>query len=240
VWKAAAASAARRCRGTAPDPQALKNLDQPLAPTPVAVYGNKGRYTAALWSAATETNAVDAVAKDARVLLDALRTSSELSSALRFPFLSGADRAKVIDTLASHYKLHAVTKNLLSTLSKNNRLGGTQLVLNEYLKLIEASKGKVEGVLTTAVALDDATYKQLTAQVNQLAKKVLGGNTQAIDLERRVDPSIVGGVLVTFGAYELDLTVRSFAVSEFNKQMNDVLEDASSFEARLLRISRGD
>jgi F0F1-type ATP synthase delta subunit len=39
-----------------------------------------------------------------------------------------------------------------------------------------------------------------------MTKKVLGANSQRVELTRKVDKSILSGLHVKFGSYELDLT----------------------------------
>ena len=55
-----------------------------------------------------------------------------------------------------------------------------------------------------------------------MTQKELGTNVQ---LERQVDESIVDGLLLKFGNYELDLTARTFLVKEIDAQLNAILEE---------------
>ena len=100
-------------------------------------------------------------------------------------------------------KTSSVTKNLMLTMASNNRIGEATKVVDAFSEYMKASRGEVECVITSAVALSKAQAKK----VADALKAEVGG--KAVAISQVVDPSILGGLTVQIGDKYLDMSVSS-------------------------------
>ncbi len=92
--------------------------------------------------------------------------------------------------------------NLLSLLLERKRVDYLPEISSTFTDLLEESKGIARAELRTAVPLDGETENRL--------REVLEGITgKKILLEKRVDKSLIGGVVVRMGDKLLDSSIRT-------------------------------
>jgi F-type H+-transporting ATPase subunit delta len=209
---------------------------KPLKPTPVPLSGAVGTYTAALWSAAAEKNATAAVTRDAKTFTAALKEPA-LARYIANPFVAKPERIKALANIGKKLGLHDVSKSFLNVLVANNRISGAGAVFEAFLDCSKAAEGKMEGVLTTAAPLSDTEYTAISKQINTVTAKVLGGATKGVNLERRVDPTVVSGVLVKFGNFELDLTGRTHVNKTLGQLLDQLISESNAYEQELIKLS---
>ena len=89
-------------------------------------------------------------------------------------------------------------------LAENGRLGRLLGVAKNMSEIMKAHKGEVSARVTTAKALDSSQQKELQAVLQGFLKK---GNKLQLDL--KVDPSLVGGMIVELGDRYVDLSIAS-------------------------------
>lgn len=98
-------------------------------------------------------------------------------------------------------RVHSLVLNALLTISDTDRTSCLPHILEEFITLAAASRQKVSGEITTAIPLDEATLARLTAELS----RVTGKNVQ---LFQKVDPAILGGVIVKIGEQIIDGSLR--------------------------------
>lgn len=89
-------------------------------------------------------------------------------------------------------------------LAENGRLGRLQGIAKAFGEIMSAHKGQVNATVTTAKSLDAAQLKELTAVLQAFLKK---GNT--LLLETKVNPALIGGMVVVLGDRYIDLSISS-------------------------------
>lgn len=92
-------------------------------------------------------------------------------------------------------------RNLLLLLLRRDRLGLVPRVAAEYKRLYDQREGITPAIVTSALPLDKAEVKEIRDRLQQLT----GGT---VELDFRVDPSLLGGVVVRLGDQLLDGSVR--------------------------------
>lgn len=92
----------------------------------------------------------------------------------------------------------------LGLLAENGRLGRLQGIAKAFGEIMSAHKGQVNATVTTAKSLDAAQLKELTAVLQAFLKK---GNT--LLLETKVNPALIGGMVVVLGDRYIDLSISS-------------------------------
>ncbi|KAG9078924.1 ATP synthase F0 subcomplex subunit OSCP atp5, partial [Ceratobasidium sp. 370] len=112
----------------------------------------------------------------------------------------------------------SITRNLFEVLSENGRLGETTGVIESFNELLSKHKGELEVVVTSAAPLERSLLSRLetTLKTSQAASQA-----KTVRVTNKVDPSILGGLLVDFGDKTIDLSVSS----KVNK-MNALLQQS--------------
>lgn len=166
------------------------------------VSGLAERYAKALFELADEQKALDAVADDLRALRAMIAASADFRRLIRSPVLSRAEQAKAIAAIAGRAGFSVLTRNLLGVAARNRRLFVLPEVIAGYLHELAARRGEVSAEVTAAQALTPAQ----TDAVNEQLRKAVGRKV-AVDI--RVDPSLIGGIIVKVGSRMVDASLKS-------------------------------
>ncbi len=168
-----------------------------MAAESTGVSGLAERYAAALFELADERRALDAVAGDLRELRAMLAGSGDLLRLVRSPVLSRAAQGKAIEALAEQASLSKLTRDFLAIVARNRRLFAVPAMIEAYLDKLAARRGEVTAEITAAQALTEAQQNNLGEQL----RRVVGGR---VAIEVRVDPSLLGGMIVKIGSRMVD------------------------------------
>ena len=158
------------------------------------------RYAVALMDLAEESKALDAVEKDLSELSSMIESSDDLSLMIRSPLAGSAAQEKALLALADKAKFHKLTQNFLGVLAQNGRVNALEAIMEAFK--IEASKRRGEVAVNVQVAQDlsAAQKKELEAAI----AKTVGSDVM---LDVQVEPSILGGMIVTVGSQMIDDSV---------------------------------
>jgi len=173
-----------------------------VASTDKGVSGLADRYGAALFDLADERKELDKVADDLRLLRSFLGESNDLRRLIRSPVLSREEQGRAIAAIARQAQLSPLTGNFLGLLARNRRLFALPDMIESYLGRLAARRGEVTAHV---LAAQDLTPAQREAVDEQLRKMV--GRKVAIDV--RVDPSLLGGLVVKVGSRMIDASLKS-------------------------------
>ena len=160
------------------------------------------RYAAALFELADERHALDAVAGDLRELRTMLQQSHDLARLLRSPVLSREDQAKAIAALSERAGLSELTRDFLGVAAGNRRLFAVPAMIEAYLNQLAERRGEVTAEITTAQPLNETQQNTLGEQLRRAV-----GRRVTVDL--RVDPSLLGGMIVKVGSRMIDGSLKS-------------------------------
>lgn len=166
------------------------------------VSGLAGRYAKALFDLADERKELDQVAADLTQLRGMIHESADLSRLMKSPVLSRADQAKAIAAVADGAGFSQLTKNFLGLAAQNRRLFAVPGMIEGFLAILADRRGEVTAQVTAAQELSAA---QLEA-VNEQLKKAVG---RKVSVDVRVDPSLLGGLIVKVGSRMVDASLRS-------------------------------
>jgi len=175
-----------------------------LVKPPIAIFGTEGRYANALYSAASKQKKLDVVEKDLMKFQAAIKGDKQLKEFLDNPLIKKSAKKEAIENGLKKLNYNTLTINLLGAMAENGRMKSTEAVIGAFSRIMSAERGEVICEVTTAKALDAATEKELEAALKMFVSK-----GQNILLTKKVDPSILGGMLVSIGDKFVDMSMAS-------------------------------
>ena len=174
-----------------------------MAEEDTVVSGVAGRYASALFSLAQDARETDSVA-EALARFDALIAESpDLERLVRSPVFSAADQLKALDAILAQAGIGGVAANFLRLVASKRRLFFIREMIADYRKLNDARRGVTRADVTSATALTDAHI----AALKESLRAATGG--REVDLNTKVDPSIIGGLIVKLGSRMVDGSLKT-------------------------------
>ncbi|MCI4590257.1 F0F1 ATP synthase subunit delta [Sphingobium sp. BYY-5] len=161
-----------------------------------------GRYAVALFDLARDANSLDAVAESLAALKGAATESPDFKDLITSPVLSRDAAGKTIAAVASSMGIDPLTTKFLGVLAQNRRLAQLPAIIRAYETLLSNHKGEARAEVTSAHALSKT---QITALQKSLKARV--GRNVAVDA--KVDPAILGGLVVKIGSQMIDSSIRT-------------------------------
>jgi F-type H+-transporting ATPase subunit delta len=173
-----------------------------LASETTGVTGLAERYATALFDLADERRALDEVATDLRQLRAMLQQSGDFQRLIRSPILSRAQQANAMMTIAERAGLSPLVRDFLAVVARNRRLFAVPAIIEAFLAKLAARRGEVNADVTAAQPLSEAQF----AALNEQLRRSIGSR---VTVDVRVDPALIGGMVVKVGSRMVDGSVRS-------------------------------
>jgi len=167
------------------------------------ISGMAGRYAGALFELALDNKAVDAVEKDLDTFDALVSSSADLNRLIRSPAFDADEQLKALSAILAKAGITGLAANFLRVITTNRRLFAVRDMIRAYRALVARHKGEVTAQVTVAEKLND---KNLDALKSAL-KSVTGGKD--IDLDVKIDPAIIGGLIVKVGSRMVDSSLRT-------------------------------
>ena len=161
-----------------------------------------GRYASALFELASEAGTVTAIENDLATLESALAESADLRALLANPEIGRGAKGAAVDGVAALLGISDLTKNFLGVLAENRRLGSLEDMIRAFRAIAAAQRGEVSAEVASAHALTDA-------QIDQLKTRLTQREGRTVKLSTRVDPDLLGGLVVTIGSKRIDGSIRT-------------------------------
>ena len=161
-----------------------------------------GRYASALFELAAEDGTVTAVESDLEKLSAALAESPEMRTATTNPELCRKAQGAAMAGVAKLLGLSELTTNFLGVLAANRRLSELPKVIRAFRAIAAAQRGEVTAEVASAHALTDA-------QLATLKDKLTAREGRTVKLDAKVDPDLLGGLVVTIGSKRIDGSIRT-------------------------------
>ena len=167
-----------------------------------SVSGVSGRYATALFELARDEKSIDAVLLDLDNFNALLDDSADLRRLVRSPVFSADMQVKALTIVLDRAGITGISANFLKVLTANRRLFAIADVIRAFRALVARFKGEVGAEVTVAESLSD---KNLDALKDAL--KAVSGKD--VTLNVKVDPSIIGGLVVKLGSRMVDSSLRT-------------------------------
>jgi F-type H+-transporting ATPase subunit O len=179
------------------------------AASTLATKYSKATFNAAL---AKSPQTLAKVEAELAALANAIKSEPAVREFVSNPTLSAKDRLAGLNELYGKVSggkketVSDVTKNLLSLLAENGRLGETPGVIEGFTEMVAKHKGELTVVVTSAVPLPRDVQTKLEASLKQ---SQAAQQAKSLKITNKVNPNVLGGLIVDFGDKSIDLSVSS-------------------------------
>jgi F-type H+-transporting ATPase subunit delta len=167
------------------------------------ISGMAGRYGNALFELALDNKAVDAVKADLDRFDTLIADNPDLNRLVRSPVFGADEQLRALTAILDKAGIKGLAANFLRVITTNRRLFAARDMIRAYRVLAARHKGEVTAEVTVAEPLSD---KNLDALRDAL-KSVTGGKD--IDFDVKVEPAIIGGLIVKVGSRMVDSSLRT-------------------------------
>jgi len=166
-------------------------------------------YARSLFEVAMEQDKLDKVRDELGEFADALNGSRELQVFLFSPYFSTKEKSDGLDKAVSG--ADETVLNFLKLLIEKHRMPVLFRVRADFERLWEEENKLLPVTVTSAVELPKATIKQIGDRIAEQTDR-------KVDLQSKVDPDILGGIVVRVGNSVLDASIRN-RLENFRKQV---------------------
>jgi F-type H+-transporting ATPase subunit delta len=125
--------------------------------------------------------------------------SAELRAVLRNPQLESKAKANILADLAGDSE--PLFTNFLQVAAEKGRAGEIEEIAQEFEKLMAIEERRLTVELTTARELSDSEADAILQEIEKAAGR-------KVDATRKVDPDLVGGIVLQAGSLRVDASVR--------------------------------
>ncbi len=164
--------------------------------------GLAARYATALFELARERDALDRVGEELAQVDEMIRTTPELARLVNSPIVPRERLQEAVLALADRLELAPILRSFLGVLAQKRRLFVLPLIRRRYEAMLMEHRGETRAEVETAVPLDDAQLARLGEALERHAGR-------RVRLEVRVDPGLLGGLVVQIGSRRIDASLRT-------------------------------
>lgn len=156
-------------------------------------------YAIALFDIAVEQNAVDAFHREAMLIRDSLQ-DAEVKNVLLHPQISVKEKHELFKKAYSG-KINEALLGFLYLAAEKNREAYVIPALDQLIENIDRHNNKIKADVLTAAEYDKKQIQELKAILSEKLGK-------QVEIDLRVDPSVIGGPFIYADGYYIDWTVK--------------------------------
>ncbi len=157
-------------------------------------------YAEAFLQVAESRNEVEEIVEQSKALLELWNQSPEFSDAMASPVLEVEAKKSVLEKI---FKKEVTPSflNLLKLLADRKRIGLLNSVLERLLELYREQRNIALATVTSATSLDENQQNEILKTVQSIA------GTDNLELNLKVDSSLIGGFVVNVGSKVIDASL---------------------------------
>jgi len=160
------------------------------------------RYASALFEVAREAGSIDAVMGDLDRFDQMIQGSPDLARLIRNPVFTAEEQERAIGAVLTRAGVSGLTGNFSRLVALKRRLFALPDMIRSFRRLVSDAKGIVQAQVVLAERPSDAVMSDITAALREVAKA-------EVALDVKIDPSLIGGMIVKIGSRMVDASVRT-------------------------------
>ena len=171
------------------------------------------RYGSAILGYANDQNVLDSFHDELQEIKIAINENPRIITILSNPVVNINEKKEILSAIEK--PLSDEVKNVLDMILGYSRFADLPAIIDKFNELYNQEKMIATGTATTAIKIDDDQLKRLS---DSYAKKY---NLKEVRLENKVDPSIIGGVILSIK----DLVIDGSIKNRLNKIRTQLIEE---------------
>jgi F-type H+-transporting ATPase subunit delta len=171
----------------------------------ITILGETGfaaRYAAALYALAFEQNSLDQIVDEMAALGRLIADSEDLRCYIGTPLTDAAKAAPVIDGILAGQGFSTLLRHFVGVAVTNRRLRHLPALIAGFAAYVARKRGEMVADIASANPLSDVQRTQLRARLTE-------AGYSNVKLNERVDPALLGGLILKVGPRIYDTSLRS-------------------------------
>ena len=164
--------------------------------------GLADRYATALYNLADEHGEIDLVVDQMTALGRLIDESADLRRLLASPLFDIQQTQHAVRAVLERQGFGKTVQDFVGVVATNRRLPALRGFVTDFLSMVSEKRGVVVAQVDTAHELTDIQEQQLRARLIEAGY----GN---VDIVKKVDPGLLGGLVVRIGARLYDSSLKS-------------------------------
>ena len=164
--------------------------------------GVAGRYANALFELALEEKALEAVEQDLNRFASALDAVEDLRRLVRSPVFTAEEQQRAIAAILDKMEIEGLTANFLKLIARNRRLYAAPDMIKAFRALLARHRGQASAEVTSALSLTEGQLRALQTALKAALHK-------DVQLDQKVDATLLGGLVVKVGSRMVDSSLRT-------------------------------
>lgn len=155
-----------------------------------------------MFELAKDAGKLDQIGDELASIVKLMDESRDLERLVESPVISRDEQRQAILEIADKAGLDELSRRFLGLLAEHRRLFALPGIAKAFGAMLAEHKGEVAAEVVSAVPLGEA-------ELDSLKQSIAGYVGQAVTVETRVDPALLGGVVVRVGSRMLDASLRT-------------------------------
>jgi len=164
--------------------------------------GLADRYATALFELAEDDKALAELENDVGRFATLHDQSDDLRAFIRSPIYTAEEQVRGIGAVLDQAGIGGLTGNFFKVIAQNRRLFAVPAIIAAFRRLLAQKRGEVAAEVTSAEPLSETHV----ASLKEALKAALG---KEVTLDMRVDPSLIGGLIVKVGSRMIDSSLKT-------------------------------
>jgi F-type H+-transporting ATPase subunit delta len=164
--------------------------------------GVAGRYATALFELALEEKALEKVEQDLNRFASALDAVEDLRRLVRSPVFTAEEQQRAIAAILDKMEIEGLTANFLKLIARNRRLYAAPDMIKAFRALLARHRGQASAEVTSALSLTEGQLRALQTALKAALHK-------DVQLDQKVDATLLGGLVVKVGSRMVDSSLRT-------------------------------
>lgn len=160
------------------------------------------RYAKALIEIAEELKKLDRITQDVQLIDSVIKNSRELQLFLKSPIIREDKKKEVIQEIFTDSRVDPIMLKFILLLIEKKREALLQDILSMYQELYNEKMGVVTAEVITAVEIDVNDKKKVEKKILEMT------HAEKVRAIYKIDPSIVGGIVIKIGDTVYDASIR--------------------------------
>jgi len=146
---------------------------------------------------------------------DIFAQSPDFIKVLAAPTVTMEEKLSIIGEIISKGNVSVLTGNLLCVLTERARMDCFSGIVKQFGALYNEYFGIAEIVVTSSLPLSDAQRKRIADKMSEITGKT-------VSIKEKVNPDIIGGVIIDCGGTRYDGSIRT-RLSELKKELDGII-----------------